>query len=287
MTRFVQSTSAIALLLAAGCSREEQAESSLRADPASETTADAAGPDVSVTAAPGVAFDYNYTFRLPGAKISAVQEQHAQACEKLGAARCRITGMHYRVTNERDITAMLAFRLDPAIAREFGKQGVAAVSDSDGMLVESEISGEDAGAAIKAADRSIAELREEFARTEARLAQKGLYASERISLQSRLDELRRLLAATGENRADREESLATTPMVFRYGSGSLIPGFDTHSPIRGAIETAGENFIGAFAIMLVIAATLAPWLLILGGLAWLWRRFGPRLASLRRETAAI
>lgn len=55
------------------------------------------GPNVGVTAAPGVAFNYQYAFRLAPTRIAEVQEQHAQMCERLTVARCRITGMFYRV----------------------------------------------------------------------------------------------------------------------------------------------------------------------------------------------
>ena len=85
--------------------------------PADSTASRAGGPNVGPTAAPGVAFNYRYAFRLAAPRIAAVQEQHAQLCERLTVARCRITGMRYRVVNERDIEAMLAFKLDPAVAR--------------------------------------------------------------------------------------------------------------------------------------------------------------------------
>ena len=58
-----------------------------------QEAADASAPGVNVTSAPGVAFNYSYAFRLPGNRISQVQEAHAAACEKLGIDKCRITGM--------------------------------------------------------------------------------------------------------------------------------------------------------------------------------------------------
>ena len=85
------------------------------------TAEQAAGPNISVTAAPGVAFNYRYAYRLPNARISAAQETHATMCEKLGITRCRITGMRYSLVNERDVSASLEVKLDPAIARNFGK----------------------------------------------------------------------------------------------------------------------------------------------------------------------
>jgi hypothetical protein len=168
-----------------------------------------AAPGLSVTAAPGVAFDYRYAFRLPSARIAAVQEQHAQACERLGLARCRITGAKYRVVGEREIEAMLAFKVDPTVARAFGKTGVEAVDKAEGMLVDAEITGTEVSP-----------------------------------------------AAAG---AELREALAATPMAFHYGSGELIPGFDTRGPIRAAIARAGENFISGVSTLLVVLITLLPW----------------------------
>src|SRR3954466_8263787 len=131
-------------------------ESSQSAAPTARASRDG-GPNVGVTAAPGVAFNYNYAFSLPPTRIAEVQEQHALACERLTAAHCRITGMFYRVNSAHDVEAMLAFKLDPAIARGFGRDGVGAVRGADGMLIESEITGTDVGTQIHAANRSIAE----------------------------------------------------------------------------------------------------------------------------------
>ena len=184
----------------------------------------AAGPNVGPTAAPGVAFNYRYAFRLAAPRIAEMQEQHAQMCERLTVARCRITGMYYRVVNDRDIEAMLAFKLDPSIARLFGRQGVEAVVRAEGMLTESEISGTDVGTSIRAAGRSLADLQADLARIEARLA--GRIASgERESLEYEAQQLREQIRALRDSRSEQQESLATTPMVFRYGSGDLVPGF--------------------------------------------------------------
>jgi hypothetical protein len=169
----------------------------------------AAAPGLSVTAAPGVAFDYRYAFRLPSARIAAVQEGHAQACEQLGLAKCRITGARYKVVGQGEIEAMLSFKLDPTAARSFGKAGVEAVGKAEGMLVDAEINGRELG---------------------------------------------------GEGTAaERKATLATTPMAFHYGSGELIPGFDTRGPIRAALSEAGGNFIAGVSALLVLLITVAPW----------------------------
>jgi hypothetical protein len=184
MRRFVPLT---ALLLATACggprdesrtSREDLKTYDVSKNMSASATMEAANapppPAIGPSAAPGVAFNYRYAFRLPGERIAAVQEQHAAACEKLGLDRCRITGMRYRLVSDDDVEAMLAFKLDPAIARQFGKTGIEAVTRADGMLVDSEISGEDAGADIAYANRNEAQLNEDLARIEAQLAGKGL-----------------------------------------------------------------------------------------------------------------
>jgi hypothetical protein len=245
---------------------------------------------VSVSAAPGVAFNYRYAFRLPGERIAAVQEQHAAACEKLGLDRCRIVGMRYRLVDQDDVEAMLAFKLDPAIARSFGKSGIDLVTRSEGMLVDSEISGEDAGAEIQAASRSEAEYSEELERVEQQLARAGLKSAERAELQAQADRLRQSIRAVRANRADRQESLAKTPVVFNYGSGDLVPGFDDRSPLQTALERAGENFIGGLATLLVVGLTLLPYGLLALLLFWLYRRFGRRVGvrfSTRSAASAL
>ena len=276
-----------AALLAACSQREPNQQPAavksfdVQEEPASASERDAPAPGVDVTAAPGVAFDYRYAFRLPGNRISQVQEAHAQACEKLGIDRCRITGMRYRLVNQKDVEAMLALRLDPKLARQFGKDATGTVEKADGMLVDQEITGDDVGTKIAGATRSEAELREELRRVEAELARavpmiRGSVAPQaavdRQSLLDRAQEIRGQLRALGEGKEADKQALAGTPMVFNYGSGSVVPGFDVRSPLRDALQQAADNFVGGFAAILVILITLVPWLLIAGIAIWAFRR---------------
>lgn len=297
-------------LFLAGCGRQgskEEAQSDLKTYDVQESAADRvapaappppasmragnaeSGPDVAPTAAPGVAFSYRYAFRLQAPRVAQVQEQHARACEQLGVARCRITGMRYRVVNDRDIEAMLAFKLEPGIARRFGQLATETVARSEGMLVESEITGTDVGTTIRAAVRNVAEMQAELARIEARLRGTGLSAGERAQLEYEAQQLRDAIRAQRESRREQEESLATTPMVFQYGSGELVPGFDNEPSIQRAAERAGDNFVDGVAMVLIILVTLLPWLFV-ALLGW-WavrlvrRRWFVKPAAERREVS--
>ncbi|MES2058920.1 MAG: hypothetical protein V4564_23475 [Pseudomonadota bacterium] len=233
-------------------------------------------PSVAVTAAPGVAFTYRYAFRLPSERISATQEAHVAACEKLGIARCRITGMRYRLLGENNIEAMLSFKLDPAVARRFGKDGIALVTAAQGRLVDAEIAGTDAGAAIDQLTVQHSRATDELRRINAELARPKLSASERAELQRQRAEILRNISATVDSRAEQRESLATTPMTFTYESGKAIRGFDASAPLSSALDTGiGSVQITIAVVLGAIAIFGPPGLILLFG--WLvWRRFRPR-----------
>jgi hypothetical protein len=248
------------------------------------------GPNINVTAAPGVAFNYRYAFRLANARIQSAQENHAAMCEKLTITRCRITGMRYSLVNERDIRASLELKLDPRIARQFGKDATKVVTDAEGMLVDQQISGVDVAPSIDQADRGRAELQDELDRVNRELARPGISNVIRDRLLSEAQRLRSQISALGEQKKAAEESLATTPMAFHYGSGRAVPGFEDERPLADAIERAGYNFQAAIGFLLLAIATLLPWALVIGLAFWLLRRFGILRwsdgASYRREPGA-
>lgn len=266
----------------------------------SATSADFASPNtppamvapggIAVTAAPGVAFNYHYAFRLPSARIAAAQEAHATACEKLGIARCRITGMRYRLIGENNVEAMLAFKLDPEIARDFGKKGIAAVVEAQGTLVDAEITGTDAGAEIDRLKVQRARAVDEQERLDAELAKPKLSQEERAELQRQRAEAAQAVSAANDNTAEQRESLANTPMEFEYGSGKAIRGFDASAPLTSAADTAISSAQVTIAVLLGILAIFGPpgIVVLLGWLAW--RRFRPRrrvaTAPIAEENAA-
>lgn len=242
---------------------------------ATQASADVAGgPNIGVTAAPGVAFNYRYAFRLPNARIAPVQEAHAVTCEKLTIARCRITGMRYSLVNERDIAASLEMKLDPAIARQFGKDATKLVVDSEGMLVDLAVAGVDVGSSIDQADRGQAELQDELDRVNRELSRPGLSNVIRDRLLSEAQALRAQIRALGEQKRVGEESLATTPIAFHYGSGQVVPGFDEPAPLADAIDRAGYNFKAALGTLIVALAAMLPWLLLIFAVWFVARRFG-------------
>ena len=239
-----------------------------------EQMADGSGPNINVSAAPGVAFNYRYAYRLRDARIQAAQEAHAAMCERLTIARCRITGMRYTVSGEDDVRASLEVKLDPRIARAFGKNATKVITDAEGMLVDQEISGTDVNPAIQQADRGRAELQDELERVNRELARPGLSNVIRDRLLSEAQGLRAQIRALGEQRQSAEDSLATTPMAFFYGSGEAIPGFDDGPSLGDSLREAGAVLVRSLGAVILTLATLLPWLLLIGLVWLLLRRLG-------------
>ena len=268
-------TVAMAAALAACSSQDDQ--QSANASVNEEVAADAAGPPGIVPhAAPGVAFSYRYAFVLADARISKVQEDHAAACERLGPTRCRITGMNYSLIDEDRVSARLDFKLAPELARQFGKDGIAAVEKAEGKLISADIEGDDAGGAITESQARSANLTSELARIEQRLAQGGIAAAERAELQRQAGELRRQLTAERDTRTANEQRLANTPMAFTYEGDE---GFRFGSnPFDDGVDTAWTSFATMVSLLLIVIGAALPWALLLALLILAWRsRIGRRV----------
>ena len=249
-------------------------------------------PDISPTAAPGVAFNYNYAFRLENNRIAPVQEAHARMCETLGVDRCRITGMRYRLLGENNIEAALDFKLAPELARGFGQRGIAGVEQAGGRLVDAEITGTDAGAVITSAGTERARAADELRRLDEAIA-RARNGTERAELQAQRAEIARRIEAAQATTAQARDSLAQTPVNFLYESGPAVRGFDTSAPITSALDTAVGSAQATFAVLLGIIAIFGPPALAIGLALWLffqarawWRRRRPAAAPVQAGTGA-
>lgn len=250
------------------CSQADRS-SDASAPEASSDVAEA--PNIALTAAPGVSFNYAYQFLLPDDRISAAQEAHAAACEKLGPGRCRITGMRYSVSEDGEgVSASLSLKLDPAIARAFGKESLESVERNDGRLHNLEISGIDELPQIQGGNNERQTLTAQLDRLRKELANPQLKGDQRASLQQQITALEQQLADAKQTVAAAEERLATTPMAFNYYGRGGAPGFHGN-PLRAAWHL----FLGTVVLMAGFAlralAVLIPVGLVLAALIYLWR----------------
>lgn len=220
-------------------------------------------PNVSPSAAPGVAWEYAYDFELPDEAISAVQEAHASSCEALGVARCRITGLRYTVGNDDAVSAMLQVKLAPEIARQFGKQATSAVTKADGRLSNMEFEGEDTAPLSAEAVRAEAGASRRIADIEKQLANPSLKDAERAQLQQQLAGLRSDVGTAQATTASTQAKLASTPMTFNYYGKGGIAGFAGHNPVMDAARSFVSSLVAMITITLQALALLLPWALLI------------------------
>ena len=244
------------------------------------------GPDLQPGSAPGVAFQYRYGFRLEADRVAEAQQEHQRLCERYTIARCRITGMSYRAVDDEDVEAMLALRVDPAIAGQFGRESVQAVVGADGRLTDSEITGQDVGSALQSTGRSLAELTARLTEVEERLRNARLGAGDKGQLEYEAQLLRQQIRDLRATREGQQQSLATTPILFRYGSGDLAPGPTPPPSLGETVRETGGDFLYSLTILLIVLVRLLPWAMA-GLLGWCLFRFVRRCLSSRGPAGGI
>jgi hypothetical protein len=213
---------------------------------------------VSPSVAPGVAFQYQYDFRVPGDKIEAVQDEHAAACETLGLSRCQITGLNFQQSERGYPEGRMEFLLDPAIARKFGRDAIASVEKAEGVLATSNVQGENVGDEITSSQVRSAGIEAEVKRIEERLNAKGLANDERVELRRRAEELRDMLGSEKQQRRVGEKRLATTPVAFSYSGNMGVGGSGAFSE---AFSASSNSMTTMLSVMLMFFGVILPWLL--------------------------
>lgn len=206
---------------------------------------------VAALTATGGAFDYRYAYKVPGNHVKAVVESHAAGCDKLGPARCRILSMRYRVDDANRIAATLTFRIDPAVARNFGAAATKVVVGASGALVETEIAGADATASARS-NALVGRLREQLANAQA--------GNDPVQ-QERARRLQTALDVIGESEADSGETMATAPVLITYASGTPAPGINGSAD--ASFRDAGNKLVNSAAGIAQVLASVGPWLLLM------------------------
>jgi hypothetical protein len=254
-----------ALLLCSCSANDRQPGQSQRSE--SDTSSP---PNISPTAAPGVAFNYAYEFRLPDDRIAATQEAHAAACESLGAARCRITGMSYSVDQSQQVTAELDLKLDPLIARQFGKSAQQTVVGQDGKLIRLDIGSSDEGQAIAQTTQQKSNVSAQVAQLQQELAKTKSGTAARANLLSQIQSLQQQASKQSQSVAESQAALASTPMALHYYGRGGVPGF-RGNPFREAWHTLVTTIVLVVGFLLQALAVLLPLAILLALVIAIWR----------------
>lgn len=259
-------------------------------DDTSQGTSNDGAPDIGLSAAPNVAFHYDYRFGLAASSIAAAQEKHAAACEALGLDRCRITGVRYSRAGDDRADGMLELALAPDIARKFGKDATAVIEAARGTLTSLDIGGEDQSGVLERSAEDVSAAKTERARLEQQLQQGKIPAQLRADIERQLSGQR-----AAEQQADRQGKqaralVATTPMRFIYSTDGFLPGLSIDRTALGALGFAATVLNALLALIIVLAALAVPIGVLLLAIAHgktiavrLWQRLAPRPIGIAAE----
>jgi uncharacterized lipoprotein len=268
MRRVILATTAVVALLT-GCSQANRSKQASEDVSQGQAREEFEPPNISPTAAPGVAWRYSYDYQLADEAISGVQEAHAAACEAMGTAKCRITGLDYHVMDDKSVSASLEVKLAPEIARQFGKSATERVKAADGSLLRTQFNGEDVTPVTSSAGREEQSVSEQIADVEKRLAA-AKSAAERTQLNGELTDLKSRLANAKGTIAGANERLASAPMTFNYYGRGGIAGFRSN-PVREAARSFVGSLVTMVTVVLQALALILPWALLLALLVILAR----------------
>jgi hypothetical protein len=236
----------MALMLLAGC--DQGAGTPPRQDALQVNPND--GVEGFVSNASG--FDYRYAYRLPSDKLKGVIQSNADACDRIGPARCRILAMRYRVSDSNQIHAVLTLKIDPAIARDYGEAVNKSVTGVYGVLVDTQVTGADSTNAARSLE-VINRLRDQLKSTQAQMTTDP-------GAKIRADKIQAALDTITEVESTQGQSLASAPMLMTYESSNALTGLGSAD---ANFHTAGTSLENSVARLLVVLAAVGPWLLAL------------------------
>jgi hypothetical protein len=267
-----------ALLTSCGQGAEQNAPEDLRTfdvvEEAGQPPAPGAAPAPPQQATPGgsqtqsvavslpqIAYTYSYAFRLSSDRVSEVQERHLDLCERLGPSRCRVLNLERGSSSGDYVMASLRLQVAAPLARQFGRQIVAAASEAGADTVERGIAAEDLSKQMVDTEARI--------RTREALVQRltQLLQTRSGNIQQAVEAERAINSAQEELEAARawleemRSRVAMSTFQIDYASGAPLAG-GAQEPLRVAIAETGTIFARSLAFIITALALLLPWLIL-------------------------
>ena len=233
--------------------------------------------------APKIAYSYGYRFKIPAARLAAVQERHLQLCRDLGEARCRIVSMRHNEQGRgrgaeaaagQDVqAAALELQIATTLAARFGQQLTASAGEAGGETVDRQIAADDVSRQMVDSEARIRTRETLIRRLSALLETRSgnidqAVAAERAinQAQEELDAARNWLAETRGR-----VIMSQVAIVYEPDGDPVTP---ARGPFAGSFEQIGAITVNSLAALLLILGAMLPWAVLGLGLFYLarWHR---------------
>lgn len=289
MRRLLASSLVLTLALSA-CGRPQEASSeSIAADAAApaagaKATADAPAERAPITL-PQVAYSYAYSIAAPARAIREMVGKHETACLRAGPAVCQVIGSSVREAGADQIAGELTLRATPEWLTKFRGGLASEAEQAGGRVADSNVASEDLSRQIVDTEASIRAMTTLRDRLQQHLATRPGKLSELLDLERELAQVQGRLDATRSELAVMRGRVAMSELKLSYQSAGVLAPQGVFAPLAQASSGVLGILVATLAGMITALAWVAPWALVVGGGAMLWRRRRMRRLA-RKPTAA-
>jgi hypothetical protein len=298
MRRLLASSLVLTLALAA-CSRPAEVDSTA-SEPeravAESTAADAAAapaaeakaasepaPERAAIVLPQVAYSYAYSIAAPARAIRDLVGRHEAACLRAGPMVCQVVGSSVQEAGDDRIAGELTLRATPQWLTGF-RSGLAKEAEgAGGRIAAANVASEDLSRRMVDTEASIRAMTTLRDRLQQHLASRPGKLSELLELERELAEVQGRLDATRSELAVMRGRVAMSEVKLSYQSAGVLAPQGVFAPLAEAVSGVLGAVVSTLAAMVVVLAWGLPWALLVGAVAWAWRR---RQGKLHRTPAA-
>lgn len=302
MRRVLLSVCLLSLLSACGQVKgggEASQQQNLAAPQADAVAADAsAGAEMAKPAAPGpdqrqsvpasvpmLAYSYRYGIEAPPRAVRGLLARHEAACAAAGPTVCQVTSSQVQEYGQDEVRGALTLRAAPAWLKGFRAGLAGEAKSAGGRLAAVNVSSEDLSRQIvdtEAALRAKTTLRD---RMQALLADRPGKLGDLIELERELARVQGEIDATQSELALMRTRVATSDVTISYASAGVLAPEGVLAPLSEALSDFLRIIVGTLAVMIRVIAALAPWVLAIGALLWVFRKRLPKIRLRRRKAA--
>ena len=236
--------------------------------------------------APMLAYSYQYGIETPARKVRELAARHEAACAGAGPTQCQVTNAMVQENDNDNLQAELKLRAAPAWLKRFRAGLTDDARSAGGRVASSNVSSEDLSRQIvdtEARLRAMTTLRD---RLQALLADRPGKLSDLVEIERELARVQGEIDSTTSQLAVMRGRVAMSEVTLSYQSLGVLAPRGVWSPLTNAFTDFISIVAFTLAAMVRLVAWLLPWVLVGGGLLWLFRKRLPaklRLPWRRRE----
>ncbi len=250
------------------------------AAPANDTVALKPAPVAPTPSGPMLAYSYNYSIVGPPAGIRQLAAKHEAACTAAGSAICQVISSSHAdhgPSGQGGAESALNLRAEPKWLARFRAAMSDDAAQADSRLVSENASSDDLSRAIvdtSALLRAKTTLRD---RLQGLLASHPGKLSDLLEVEQALSQVQAEIDTTTSELAMMQARVATSELSINYSTGGALTASDVWHPLGKALTDFTGILASTVAAMIRLIAWTLPWIALIGGLLWLFRRRLPKL----------